>query len=50
MSKGEIFNMGRGWFNSAKVHKLLGFTLVKRESSAAVAAAPAAAAKRRSKA
>jgi len=23
--KGEILNMGRGWFNSAKVHKRLGF-------------------------
>jgi hypothetical protein len=23
--EGEILNMGRGWFNSAKVHKRLGF-------------------------
>lgn len=25
--KGEILNMGRGWFNSAKVHKKLGFDI-----------------------
>lgn len=36
--KGEILNMGRGWFNSAKVHKKLGFDV---SVSAQLAVVPA---------